>query len=211
MIKRMLAAVCICAVAVAGAVQTAHAADVSVGDIEAFFSVETVSGGDAASGSGIYDGMTVLDLTDILPLANYNTYYGSIGSTYLEYMRGYLPKLSSAEHYVGARVGQYDYIFAYGEDLKCSGSQFSGSVTVVTWNTYNNGTFSVSYDSNFRLSAGSYLVYTDLPGNYPTLATSSDFTLRQILILFTIMCLCWTIDHMYQVRKIRRVLRRNKF
>ena len=120
-------------------------------------------------------------------------------------MRGYLSKLSPTEHYIAARVSQYDYIFAYGKDLTWTGSGFSGAVKVAKWNTYNYGTFSVMYDSNFYLNPASALVYTDLTDTYPALATSSDFTLRQILILLVIFCLVLTMDHMYQVRKIRRI------
>lgn len=185
--------VCICAVAAAGAVQTVHAASVSGGD--AALPPVTVSSGDPFS-------------SGIVPYAAYDTYYGSISSTYLEYMRGYLSKLPPDAHYVGARVGQYDYVFAYGADLVYNGSSFSGAATVIRWNTYNTGTMYETYDPNFYLAPGSYLVYSDLSGKYPALASSSDMTLRQILILLTIFCLCLTIDHMYQVRKIRRLIRK---
>lgn len=184
--------VCICAVATAGAVQTVHAASVSGGD--AF--LPPVSSGDAASLPG----------GGITPYASYDTFYGSISGTYLEYMRGYLSKLPTDAHYVGARVGQYDYVFAYG-DISYDGD-FSGSATVIRWNTYNNGSMYQSYDPAFYLDPGNYMVYSDLSDKYPSLATSSDFTLRQVLILMTIFFLCFTIDHMYQVRKIRKLNRK---
>ena len=185
----LMMTVCICAAAAAGAVQTVHAA--------------SVSSGDAALLSGLVssgDGITLY--------ASYDSYYGSISSTYLEYMRGYLSKLPPDAHYVGARVGQYDYVFAYGADLVYDGSSFSGAVTVIRWNTYNNGTMYETYDPSFHLDPGSYLVYSDLSGRYPSIASSADVTLRQILILLTIFCLCLTVDHMYQVRKIRRLNRK---
>ena len=163
----------------------------------------SVSSGDVSVSSGDIGVLPALDEL-IEAYSSYDAYYGSISSTYVEYMRGYLPKLLPAEHYVGARVGQYEYIFAYGEELSFDGSTFSGSVDIVRWNTYNNGTFSSYHDDAFRLDPGSYLVYTDLSGEYPALATSSDFTLRQILILFTIFCICLTVNSMYQVRKVRR-------
>lgn len=150
----------------------------------------------------------IIVLENVVPYSTYDTYYGSISTTYLEYMRGYLSKLSSSSHYVAARTGQYEYVFAYGEDLKYNGSSFSGSAMVARWNTYNNGAFSFSYDSNFVLRPGSFLVYTDLTEEYPSLLTSSDFTLRQILILFTIFCICLTVNSMYQVHWIRRTNRR---
>lgn len=129
--------------------------------------------------------------------SNYNTYIGSISSTYVEYMRGYLSKLAPKEHYVGARVGQYDYIFAYGIDLQYD-SYFHGSCFVVKFNTYNSGSFSVFYDPNFNLYPGNQLVYSDLSDIYPSLAVSSDVSLRQILYLLTIAFLIMIIDHMYQ-------------
>lgn len=138
------------------------------------------------------------------PYSSYNSYIGSIGSTYVEYMRGYLPKLAPKEHYVGARVGQYDYVFAYGIDLQYDG-YFHGSCFVVKFNTYNSGSFSVVYDPNFNLYPGNQLVYSDLSDIYPSLAVSSDVSLRQILYLLVIAFLVMIIDHMYQVRKIRRV------
>lgn len=142
----------------------------------------------------------------IEPYSSYNTYYGSIGSTYLEFMRGFLPKLGFKEHYVASRTSQYDYIFAFGEDLIYSGGRFSGiDITVITWNTYNNGSYSSGVQSSFSLNPGSYLVYSDLSDFYPSLADSSGFTLRQILILLTMFILGIVIDHMYQVRKIRRI------
>lgn len=114
------------------------------------------------------------DDTDIYPYANYNTYYGSISSTYLEFMRGFLPKLGFREHYVASRTSQYDYIFAYGEKLTYSGGRFTGTgITVITWNTYNYGTYSFGYQSTFSLNPGSYLVYSDLSDVYPSLDRKS--------------------------------------
>lgn len=139
--------------------------------------------------------------------SSYNSYYGSISTTYVEYMRGYLSKLAPKEHYVASRVGQYDYIFASGVDLQYD-SYFHGACTVVHFNTYNNGNFYVDYDSNFSLYPGSNLVYTDLTYIYPSLATSSDVTLRQVLFLITIASLVVTMINMYNVRKIRRVATR---
>lgn len=143
---------------------------------------------------------------DVDFFSNYDTYYGSIGTTYLEYMRGFLPKLRFNQHYVASRVSQYDYIFAYGRDLDFTGGVFTGTnITVVTWNTRSNGSYSVVVQDTFSLDPGSFLVYSDLSVIYPTLADLSGFTMRQVLILLSIFCLCLTIDHMYQVRKIRRI------
>lgn len=139
----------------------------------------------------------------VMPLANYDTYYGSISSTYVEYMRGYLSKLEPDMHYVAARTGQYEYIFAYG-DLSYSGNSFSGSnIHVVTWNTQNTGYFNSSVQSSFSLSPGSYLVYTDLGFDYPSLATSSDMSLRQIVYVIAISISFYTIGSFF-IRKSTR-------
>lgn len=201
---------CACAIATAGAAQTVCAAEtVSGGDAPPLSATETVSGGDVPAlpadvGTVSGGNATVV----VMPYASYDAYYGSISSSYLEYMRGYLSKLPPDSHYVAARVSQYDYIFAYGDGLEWTGSEFTGAATVARWNTYNYGSFSVAYDGSFSLDAGSALVYSDLTDRYPSLATSSDMTLRQVLILLTIFCICLTVDHMYQVRKIRRIARR---
>lgn len=138
--------------------------------------------------------------------ASYDTYYGSISSTYLEFMRGFLPKLGFREHYVASRTSQYDYIFAFGDDLSFDGGRFVGNgITVVTWNTYHDGSYSVGYESSFSLDPGPFLVYSDLSDRYPSLADTAGFTLRQILILLTTFILGVVIDHMYQVRKVRRI------
>lgn len=197
--RRFALFVCACAIAAAGAGFSVSAASpppvetVSEGTyLDDDFPAPSVSGGDVSVG-------------DIMPFASYDVYYGSISSTYLEYMRGYLSKLPPDCHYVGARVSRYDYLFAYGDELVYDGRYFSGPATVVRWNTENNGSFSFGSDNSFSLDAGPYLVYTDLTDKYPALATSSDFTLRQILILFTVFCIAVTCHTMYQVRKIRRI------
>lgn len=138
--------------------------------------------------------------------SSYDTFYGAIGSTYLEYMRGFLAKLGFREHYVASRTGQYTYIFAYGEELSFDGSRFIGSdIQVITWNTSGNGSVYHNVEGFFTLDPGNFLVYTDLTGIYPTLTDLAGFTSRQLIIMFSIVFLVWTMDHMYSVRKIRRL------
>lgn len=140
------------------------------------------------------------------PYLSYDAYYGAISSTYLEYMRGFLPKLGFKEHYVAARVSQYTYIFAYGTSLEYTGTLFRGTnMRVVSFYTNGNGSYSVSTESSFNLYPNSCLVYSDLSMDYPSLSDTTGISSRQILILLTIMGLVWTIDHMYNVRKIRRL------
>lgn len=130
----------------------------------------------------------------IMFFSNYDTYYGSIGTTYLEYMRGFLPKLSFNDHYVASRVSQYQYIFAYGSSLSWTGSLFTGSdVMVITLNTNNNGSYTSGVQSSFTLNPGSFMVYSDLSDVYPSLADSGDFSLRQIVIFIGILVTFYTV------------------
>ena len=126
--------------------------------------------------------------------SDYNVYNGAISSTYLEYMRGYLPKLDWDEHYVAARVSRYDYIFAYSADLTYNGVFTGSDVVVVKFNTSQDyAAFSVTVEPSFSLSVGSNLVYTDLSHQFPMLASSSDFSLRQIVVFLAISITVWTV------------------
>lgn len=157
-----------------------------VGSDASLSSSDFVSGNSLPDDSSEDDGL-------ISPYSSYNTYYGVISTSYLEYMRGYLGKLSPTQHYVGARTGQYEYIFAYGDSLSFSGSLFSGTdVMVLTWYTNGNGSFSHSMQSSFSLSPGSYLVYSDLTDIYPSLADSSAVSLRQLVFVSAIFISFWT-------------------
>lgn len=140
--------------------------------------------------------------------SSYDTYYGSIGTTYIEYFRGYLSRLGFSDHYVCSRVSQYDYIFAYG-DLVYSGGIFSGTdIDVVTFNTYNNGSFSFDSQSSFSLNPHSYLVYTDIVSPYPSLATSSDVSLRQVVFFIGILITFYTLTQFLRTGVVRSRSRR---
>lgn len=126
--------------------------------------------------------------------ASYDTYYGGIGTTYLEYMRGFLPKLGFGDHYVASRVSQYQYIFAYGTDLSYNGTFFVGSdIMVITWYANNNGSYTAGLQSSFSLVPGNYMVYTDLTDIYPSLADAGDISLRQIVIFLGICVTFFTV------------------
>lgn len=108
----------------------------------------------------------------VMVTADIETQYG-LGTSNVTIFSAIASKLDYGVHYVYFRSGQYDYCLAYSPDLSLSGTVFSGEdVTVVTYSTsssYNSqASFSTSFESNFSLSAGSYLVWSDL-GDYPTL------------------------------------------
>lgn len=141
---------------------------------------ENVSGNDVPD----HEQPDLLDDYLIVPLSDYDSYYGTISTTYVEYFRGYLSRLEPTEHYVAARVGQYEYIFAYGSELYYdSGSFYGEDVYVVTFYTSSNGSFSGSLQPTFSLDPGNNLIYTDLTYLYPSLATSSDISLRQLVLV----------------------------
>lgn len=125
---------------------------------------------------------------------NYDVYDGSISSTYLEFMRGFLPKLDWDEHYVAARVSRYDYIFAFSASLAYDGVFTGSDVVVVKWNTSQDyAAYTVTVEPTFTLSVNSNLVYSDLTHQFPSLADSSAVSLRQIVVFFAISVTVWTV------------------
>lgn len=98
--------------------------------------------------------------------------YG-VGTSYNSLFSGVVSGLPYGVHYVYYRAGRYDWCLAYSSELELSGSTFtSPSVTLVTYDTESDyqdqPTYVVSTESDFSLSAGNYLVYSDL-GSYPDL------------------------------------------
>ena len=114
-----------------------------------------------------------------VPYANITPSYG-VGTSYNSLFSGVVSGLPYGVHYVYYRDGRYDWCLAYSGDLALSGSVFTApSVTMVTYNTdtdyQDQPSYSVSTESDFRLSAGDYLVYSDL-GSYPDLySREGDF------------------------------------
>lgn len=124
---------------------------------------------------------------DIMPMSSYTDYVdGMISSTYLDIAKGMVKHVPFTDNYVFARVGQYRYIFAYGDFSE----GFSGSANVYTLTTaYSGNTYSWShtFDSNFNLSVGNGLVYSDL-SPYPTLS-GSDYSLDIKFFCAFLVCL----------------------
>lgn len=112
----------------------------------------------------------------IMPLSSHSISgnYG-VGSTNTAIMAGVTSKLPYGEHYVYWRSGQYSYMLAHSRDLVYENGRFSApSARLVTYYTYTGSssqpTWSQSTDSNFSLSPGNYLVWSDL-ADYPQLET----------------------------------------
>ena len=108
----------------------------------------------------------------IMVTADISSQYG-LGTSNISIFGPIASKLGYGVHYVYYREGQYKYCLAYSPSLSLNGTNFTGeNVTVVTYSTststYSQATFTVTEEANFTLSAGSFLVWSDL-GNYPTL------------------------------------------
>lgn len=157
----------------------------------------SVSSGSAAESESFDTDSSVSDNSvdyDIDLYNNYDVYDGSISSTYLEFMRGFLPKLDWDEHYVAARVSRYDYIFAFSASLAYDGVFTGSDVVVVRWNTSQDyAAYTVSVEPNFSLAVNSNLVYSDLSHQFPSLADSSAVSLRQIVVFLAISVTVWTV------------------
>lgn len=135
--------------------------------------------------------VTLDNIDDLVQtLATYDTYYGSISTQYIEYAKGFLQNMKFTDSYVFARTSQYNYTFAFGGDLVYGGNGlFSSSspVTVVTFSTYGNGSYTVRSEQSFQLRGGSNLVFTNLTSDYPALVNPVPYD-SVIMILLLLMC-----------------------
>lgn len=123
---------------------------------------------------------SVVQNDGIMLLSNHQPYDSSMSTSVIAYYDDVLPKLGNV-HYVLFRSGQYDYRLVYGKDLEYSNGYFSaGAVQYVAYNT-RNYTWSQGTESAFSLSAGDYLVYSDL-GDYPMLHSESIYQWLLILL-----------------------------
>ncbi len=117
-------------------------------------------------------------LPEASPLAAVIDSHG-VGTSYVSIFSGIARKLPPYVNYVYWREGRYDYCLAYGRDIVLNGGVFSAASPVVTVSYVTDGNyseqpvFSVGSDSNFRLDASRYLVYSNL-GNYPALEDGRD-------------------------------------
>lgn len=116
--------------------------------------------------------LVLVDNVGIAPLASITSSYG-VGTSNINIFGPIASKLPYGVSYVYWRDGQYTYRLAYSNGLELAGRRFTADeVTVITYQT-NLGSntqpsFTTTTEQNFSLSAGNYLVWSDL-GNYPTL------------------------------------------
>ena len=112
----------------------------------------------------------------IMLLSSYETFdTGSISSTVVNYMSDVIPKLGNV-HYVLFRSGQYTYRLYYSKDLEYAGNgSFRASEADCLVYDTRYYTWTEEAESDFSLSAGNYLVYSDL-GGYPMLSSGETST-----------------------------------
>ena len=106
------------------------------------------------------------------PYADIDPDYG-VGSSFLDLFAGAISKLPYGTHYVYYRESRYEYCLAYSADLALDGRVFTApSATVITYDirssSYGQPTWTSSFEQNYFLDAGNYVVYSDL-GMYPIL------------------------------------------
>ena len=125
---------------------------------------------------------------------------GNISSTYTTIMEDILQSTKISDDYVYFRSGQYTYTLITG-DLELNGTTFTGSevdrYTISTGSYNQTYTYSHSNDTNFRLNAQNYMVYSNL-GFYPTLIERGAMYEYATIILLCIGGLCVLIRPIFE-------------
>lgn len=113
-------------------------------------------------------------------------YDGSISTSVLAYFRGMTEKLPPSSHYVLFRQSQYIYRLVYGENLVCNGNRFTGTdMMYITYDT-RDYVLSSGNEGTFSLSAGNYIVYSDIGDIYPVLVEGvKNYEFKALLFLCT--------------------------
>lgn len=109
-----------------------------------------------------------------------DVYVGSLSSTILTYMAGFVPDMSD---YLIYRSGQATYNLYYGNDFEVNSRVVTGTGRRVTYNSTDQ-TVSFS-DANFSINTGNAAnVYSNLEGysNYDGLREVSDSAFQSILL-----------------------------
>lgn len=124
---------------------------------------------------------------NIQVMSSYSGVYdGSISTSVLTYFRGMTEKLPPSSHYVLFRQSQYIYRLVYGENLVCNGNRFTGTdMMYITYDT-RDYVLSSGNEGTFSLSAGSYIVYSDIGDIYPVLVEGvKNYEFKTLLFLCT--------------------------
>ena len=128
-------------------------------------------------------------LSQATPLGSASIAY-DVGTSYNQYFAGLVRKLPYGVNYVYWRDSRYVYRLAYGRNLALSGSDFrADSCDIITYNRDPGPdeipTWTHSIQSNFNLSAGSVLVWSNL-GHYPALDDGGNIYAQATLVLLVV-------------------------
>ena len=122
-------------------------------------------------------------------LADHGTAYpGTVSTSIYQYFRGLAAGLDFGQHYVFYREDRYNYVLAYSEELELSGDTFSApSVQYWRFDTdtgYNEfDELTQGTESNFEVSAGTAMVYSDLDPYPPLYEGVKDYEVKALLLL----------------------------
>ncbi len=138
--------------------------------------------------------------------ANYNAYTnGSISSTYITYFKDIVSGQSINSDYVAFRSSQYEYILAVGNIDYDGTFNGNGAIKIYTFDTessnYNqNLRYTITSDSNFSLSRGETVVYSNL-GDYPQLIERGSHYEVITAVLVGVCMLSCVIGRIFYYRK----------
>lgn len=141
----------------------------------------------------------------------YSVYQGTMSSTYINYFRDMCVNIKFDDDYVLFRSGDNDYTMIVG-DLTYENKIFNGNNCIgytITNNTSGGygstyHSISTSTETNFSLSVGDYIVYSNL-GNYPDIMTEEGYYAKVTLIVVCVIGLCMFIGRIFAfvLRKYR--------
>lgn len=148
---------------------------------------------------GVDSGDSFVQNNEIMLLSSYTPYdTGSMSTSVVTYMGDVVPKLG-AVHYVLFRSGQYTYRLYYSEDMVYDAFSFSaGDAQYIEYDT-RYYTWSTGSETNFTLSAGDYLVYSDL-GGYPML-DSDNIGIYLVAFVVVVCLLIYIFSRMFSPRR----------
>ena len=122
-------------------------------------------------------------------LADRGTAYpGTISTSVYQYFRALAANLPFGQHYVFFREDRYRYFLAYSDELEVSGDTFSApSVRYWRFDTetgYNEfDELTQGTESNFEVSAGTAMVYSDLDPFPPLYEGVKEYEVKALLLL----------------------------
>lgn len=141
---------------------------------------------------------------EIITYGAYESYDGSISTTYTTYFSGFACKREYGSNYVLFRSDNYNYVYVEG-DLSADDGQVEGSGNVYTLSTYRNCVLSCVYDDNISIDTSVGMIYSDLSG-YPSLPIGvSDLSFNSLYFALVTIGLSILLNGWFSYGKNRNV------